>query len=243
MSKVPVKSSRLKKPNFNKYQKAQTSLTEKEEEILEYLGKQNEVASDTLVKRLNLASLLNCSPAMVNKLLKKLEKKELISYKKYGAIKLTEKGQNVANSLIRKHRLAEALFVDLLGLSASEAHEFACKFEHILDEKLANQIEERLGHPHFCPHGHSIQPNRENYEMHLGAPLTRFAANTEVRITQIGEEETEFLRKLASEGIEVGVRIKVLGKSRIDKTLLIEVGGKIIPIGELTAAKLMGIPL
>ena len=238
MSKLPSKSQ-----NNKNIKKRNSSLSEKEEEILEYIGRLYETNLETTIKRLDLANFLNCSPAMVNKLLKKLKDKELIVHKKYGEIKLTKNGFNTANALIRRHRLSEALFVNLLGLDASDAHEFACKFEHILDEKLANRIEEVLNHPEFCPHGHLIKPTSRTAEIEQSLPLTEFTNNDFVKISQIVNEESTFLKKLAQGGIEVGVIIRILEKSPIDKTLLIEVDGKNIPLGEETAKNLLGIPL
>ncbi len=216
-------------------------LSEKEEEILEYIGKISEDDLTRSIKRVNIAKILKCSPALVNKLLKHLEEKGLIHYEKYGEIKLTNKGVQIANSLIRKHRLSEALFVDILGLESSEAHDFACKFEHIIDDKIADRIEEVLNNPSICPHGNPIPSKKTKKKVVRGNQLTSFSTNDVVIISQILKEDTDFLKKLAKMGIEVGTRIKVIEKSPIDGSLLLEINGRNFALGEKTATNLLAI--
>lgn len=214
-------------------------LSEKEEEIIEYIGKFYDKNPESSIKRLDLAEILQCSPALVNKLLKKLEERKLILHKKYGEIKLTENGLKASKKLIRKHRLSEALFVDLLGLSASEAHDFACKFEHILDDKLADRIENVLNNPSQCPHGHPVPFAKTKKAITKSAPLNSFANNEIVQISQIMNETSNFLKKLSQAGIEVGTEIKIIEKSSIDGTFLLKINGKNVSLGEETAKNLM----
>ena len=230
----PIKKT--KNTNANKVDKP---LSEKEEEILEYIGKLFEKNQDEAIKRLDLADILQCSPALVNKLLNSLEEKELILHRKWGEIRLTKKGVKISNSLIRKHRLSEALFVELLGLEAADSHEFACKFEHIMDDKLADRIEIILNNPTVCPHGNPI-PSKKNHKVIItGRPLSSLSINEIVSISQIINENTAFLRKLSQIGIEVGTEIKIIEKSPLDGTLLLDINGKIISLGEDTAKSLL----
>jgi len=228
----------IKSKNIQPIENRNRSLSEKEEEILEYIGKNYENYQEKSIKRLDLASILQCSPALVNKLLKSLEKKGLIIHERYGEIKLTIKGKEISNTLIRRHRLAEALFVDILGLNASDAHEFACKFEHILDDQIANRIEEVLKNPNVCPHGNPIPSKGKNEDLIKNFPLNSFAPNEILRVSRILDEKSDLLRKLSQVGIEVGTEIKFIEKSPLDGTLLIEIDGKKVPIGEEIAKNL-----
>ena len=230
------------KESPSKYaKKVEKPLSEKEEEILEYIGKIFEKNQEESIKRLNLAEVLQCSPALVSKLLESLEEKELIHREKYGEIELTDNGMKISNDLIRKHRLSEALFVDILGLETSDAHEFACKFEHIMDEKLANRIEEILNYPTACPHGNPIPSRKTRSVKARGHPLSALSPNEIVLISQIVNENTAFLRNLSQIGIEVGTEIKIIEKSPVDGTLLLEINGKTVSMGEETAKNLLAI--
>jgi DtxR family Mn-dependent transcriptional regulator len=74
-------------------------------------------------------------------------------------VEFTPAGQARARSVIRRHRLAERLFVDTLALRDNESIESnACTFEHILSPEVTDRICTFLGHPTACPHGSPIPP-------------------------------------------------------------------------------------
>ena len=77
-------------------------------------------------------------------------------------ISLTRKGKDEAKSCIRRHRLAERLFTDVLDLKGSLVHDTSCKFEHFLNKGLDENICTLLGHPKTCPHGRPI-PDRKSH--------------------------------------------------------------------------------
>jgi DtxR family Mn-dependent transcriptional regulator len=73
-------------------------------------------------------------------------------------VELTPRGENRARDVVRRHRLAERLFLDTFAVDDSVAHAQACKFEHIISPELDQKICEFLGHPKTCPHGNPIPP-------------------------------------------------------------------------------------
>jgi putative ABC transport system ATP-binding protein len=74
-------------------------------------------------------------------------------------VTFTKSGESRARSVIRRHRLAERLFMDVLALSDERSVETnACQFEHILSPELTDRICTFLGHPTTCPHGSPIPP-------------------------------------------------------------------------------------
>ena len=74
-------------------------------------------------------------------------------------VELTQRGQQRAADVIRRHRLAERLFTDSLAMdSETEIEQQACKFEHILSHEATDKICTFLGHPRTCPHGAPIPP-------------------------------------------------------------------------------------
>jgi len=70
----------------------------------------------------------------------------------------TEKGEQRGRSVIRRHRLAERLLVDVLNMKEIGIEDDACKFEHILSPEVTDHICTLLGHPKKCPHGKDIPP-------------------------------------------------------------------------------------
>ena len=75
-----------------------------------------------------------------------------------GDVRLTQPGTRRARDVVRRHRLAERLFKDTFSIDETEAHQQACKFEHIISPELDQRICTFLGHPKTCPHGNPIPP-------------------------------------------------------------------------------------
>ena len=73
-------------------------------------------------------------------------------------VRLTESGTRRARDVVRRHRLAERLFTDTFAIEDAEAHQQACRFEHIITPELDQRICSFLGHPKTCPHGNPIPP-------------------------------------------------------------------------------------
>jgi DtxR family transcriptional regulator, Mn-dependent transcriptional regulator len=74
------------------------------------------------------------------------------------SINFTDTGEQRAREIIRSHRLAERLFVDILDLGENYVEENACIFEHMLSAEILDAICTLLGHPRQCPHGKAIPP-------------------------------------------------------------------------------------
>ena len=77
-----------------------------------------------------------------------------------GKLTLADKGREIAETLVRNHRLAERLFSEILDLRGSELNSTSCSFEHILDASVTESVCTFLGHPPTCPHGKRIPPGR-----------------------------------------------------------------------------------
>ena len=111
---------------------------------------------DRYVKTGELADALKVKPGSVTEMVKKLTEKKYLKYEKNRGFRLTRKGRKLALDVLRRHRVAERLLVDLLGVSWEEAHDVACKWEHVLTPEMCDQVLERLNGPATCPHGNPI---------------------------------------------------------------------------------------
>ena len=121
-----------------------------------------------------LAELLDVTPAAATGMIKKLAEMNLVVYKRYQGVSLTEAGQKIALEVIRHHRLVELYLAEALGVPWDQVHEEAEKWEHVLSEDLEDRMDEMLGHPAADPHGAPI-PNRDG----------RIAAATTNRLTDL----------------------------------------------------------
>lgn len=131
-------------------------------------------------------------------------------------ISLTEKGMPEARSVVRRHRLAERLLYDVLGTGGGLMHDKACKFEHLLDKGLDENICKLLGHPKICPHGKPIPPGRccqmagKTPISKLVSPLSQLTKGQRGTVAYIYAPESSRLQKLMAMGILPGAPVKLI---------------------------------
>ena len=83
-------------------------------------------------RTMDLSRELGVVPGSITNTIENLERKGLVIHERYKGVKLTDNGQKIASSILRRHRLAERLLTDFLHLDWSEVHDPACKLEHAL---------------------------------------------------------------------------------------------------------------
>jgi DtxR family Mn-dependent transcriptional regulator len=132
-------------------------------------------------------------------------------------ISLTAKGRIQAGPIIRRHRLAERLLVDVLGMSFEEMEESACEYEHTLAPGLAEAICTLLGHPRECPHGSPVPEGDcckrdENSVTMAVKSLDALEVGDEIRISFIRKSDPILIGKLVSFGVAPGKTIKIRQK-------------------------------
>lgn len=119
---------------------------------------------------------------------------------------LTGKGKEEAKNCIRRHRLAERLFVDVLDLKGKSVHEKSCKLEHMLHKGLDENICTLLGHPKTCPHGRPIPEGRcckntRKAPKKLIMPLSDLKKNKKARISHLHTHNRSALQKMIAMGV------------------------------------------
>jgi DtxR family Mn-dependent transcriptional regulator len=130
---------------------------------------------------------------------------------------LTTLGRQTAEEIVRRHRLAERLVVDVLGMTLEESEADACEFEHLLARGVTEAICTLLGHPRFCPHQHPIPAGAccqrlENQAPALVATVDRLDTGQSARIAYLSAANFPRLQKLSALGLAPGAVIKVLQK-------------------------------
>ena len=106
--------------------------------------------------RARLVERLHVSPPACSETVDRLAGRGLLVVEEDRTLTLTDKGRRVATGVIRKHRLAERLLTDVIGLEWEYAHEEACRWEHIISEPVADKMAELLGSPSTSPYGNLI---------------------------------------------------------------------------------------
>jgi DtxR family Mn-dependent transcriptional regulator len=131
------------------------------------------------------------------------------------ALALTPAGRVEATGVLRRHRLAERLLVDVLDVGEELVHQAACRFEHIIHKGIDDRICTLLGHPKFCPHGSPIPPGPcclENRDIagRVVAPLANLEPGASGRIAYIHTSQRPTLDRLIAMGALPGTDIRVI---------------------------------
>lgn len=174
-----------------------------------------------------LAANLGVKPATVSDMLKKLKEKELIDYKKYGKISMTDFGKKTGMDIIRKHRLWETFLCQKLGFSWDEVHEVAEQLEHIHSQKLIDSLDEFLGFPKYDPHGDVIPTKQGDFSVPFSRLLSDIPENTICKIIAVTDDSTTFLQYADKIGIKIGLKIEVTEREDFDQLISLNIGGEI----------------
>ncbi len=152
------------------------------EEYCEAIWELNE--DDISVIQARIAERLEVSRPAVSEMIRRMEQEKLITVD--DTIALTPNGVELAERVVRRHRLAERFLTDILGLPWADAHEEAGKWEHIISEAVEGALIRVLGEPTTCPHGNPIPG--AGYQMPNVRPLSEVKVGDTFTINRIPEE-------------------------------------------------------
>lgn len=153
------------------------------EEYCECIFELHEDDLDVIQAR--IAERLQVSRASVSQMIEKMSKAGLVVAES-SRITLTVEGQNLAQQVVRRHRLAERFLTDILGLSWADAHQEAGKWEHVISDDVEVAMNRVLGAPTTCPHGNPIPGS--SYIATDAVPLSQLASGTKFTVSRIPEE-------------------------------------------------------
>ena len=180
-----------------------------------------------------LAEWLGVSAPTVTVTLQRLARDGFVEIGADRSVTLTPTGEDLAAKIVRVHRLLERWLTDVLGLDWATADEEAQRLASGVSERVADRLDETLGHPTTCPHG-NVVPGRE-------APYGKLVALSDLqpgvparvrRISEVAEHDApDLLRELDAYGLVTGARIVVSGADASVQAIPVDVGGVTRPIG------------
>ena len=106
--------------------------------------------------RARISERLGHSGPTVSQTIGRMERDGLVVVLDDRTLQLTDAGRQKAVDVMRKHRLAERLLSDVIGLDWAYVHEEACRWEHVMSEQVERRLIELLGHPTESPYGNPI---------------------------------------------------------------------------------------
>lgn len=199
------------------------------EEYLEAIHELDEEGDGPVIQA-RLAERVGHSAPTVSDMVRRLRADGYLAVKGR-SLNLTAKGRVRAESVVRKHRLAERLLTDIIGLPWHKAHLEACRWEHVISDDVEHRLAEVLGHPTTCPHGNPI-PGTDAPDRML-VPLAGAMPGDEVRLEQVTEKleiDLESLTYLSHNGFVPGVVAQVRSRAP-DGTLILDLADGQIALG------------
>ncbi|MDQ1747117.1 MAG: DtxR family transcriptional regulator, Mn-dependent transcriptional regulator [Frankiaceae bacterium] len=140
------------------------------------------------VMRARLVERLGVSAPTVSETVARLEREGFLALDDRRVVRLTERGRQSATGVMRRHRLAERLLVDVLHVPWHQVHEEAHRLEHAISETLEPYLVRVLGDPGTCPHGNPIPGSANAVDVAGQRPLADVPAGGRAVVRRIDEE-------------------------------------------------------
>ncbi len=167
--------------------------------------------------RARISERLGHSGPTVSQTIGRMERDGLVVVSDDRTLQLTDAGRQKAVDVMRKHRLAERLLSDVIGLDWAYVHEEACRWEHVMSEQVERRLVELLGHPTESPYGNPIpgldqlgdQPAR-GFEQGVVGLVRRLneagepISGTVRRLAEPAQVDPELLQQLKGAGVMPG---------------------------------------
>ena len=187
-----------------------------------------------------VAERLGIRPASAAGMLTRLRRDELVRIDGRKRISLSEAGFARAEQMVRRHRLAECLLVETLGLEWWRAYEEAHLMEHAISDVTEPLIVQRLGGPTVSPFGYPI-PGADHEAPLSARRLSGLEVGDAATVERVYEEGEELLRFFDAEGIRPGASFEVVEVAPYRGTVTIQLDGRSLVLG-FEAARRIWVP-
>ncbi|HWH33658.1 MAG TPA: metal-dependent transcriptional regulator [Egibacteraceae bacterium] len=161
--------------------------------------------------RARLVERLGLSAPAVSETVHRLEEEGLLRVNDDRTLSLTDHGAQIAVSVMRKHRLAELLLTEVIGLEWEQVHNEACRWEHVISDAVEERLVELLKDPTTCPHGNPIPgapPGDQPARVRTVAEAAKDGARVVVcRISEKLQGDVDAMRFLREHGIRPGTHL------------------------------------
>ncbi|QNH96374.1 metal-dependent transcriptional regulator [Corynebacterium anserum] len=157
--------------------------------------------------------------------IKRLAKQGLVEHAPYADVVLTDKGQELAVQIVRRHRLVETYLFHELGYGLDELHDEAEILEHAVSDRFLERISARMGHPQRDPHGDPIPSITGAVNVPEVLSLSDATCGALYLVDRISDRDPELLRYLRDRGVLPGVTLRMRERPYPELAELEIVGG------------------
>ena len=196
---------------------------------------------EALVQAEALAQAMGISVEMAEHLMETLVAFAWAEGDASAGIRLTTRGQERAQELIRVHRLWERYLVEREGMPLEAVHVEAHRREHETTPDEAAKLDAELGHPAWCPHGYAIPNPGRRVPPPAGDPLTAYTPGARLHILDVDDEPPALLAQLVAMGLKPGAEVEVI--ERRPGHLRVQINGNIFPLAMAAAERIHAVPV
>src|SRR3954447_18507129 len=183
--------------------------------------------------RARLVERLGVSAPAVSETVGRLAREGYVTLDEQRVVHLTDEGRGYATSIMRRHRLAERLLVDVLQVPWHQVHEEAGRLEHAISANLEAHLVRLLGDPATCPHGNPIPGSANTAPNDPLQPLATLATGLSAEVRRISEEieaNADSMLLLEEAGLIPGSAVTVSGPERGRLSVATAEGESVIPL-------------
>lgn len=159
--------------------------------------------------RARLAERLNLSVPSVSEGVARLANEGMLWMAPDRTVHLTDDGRAVASEVMRKHRLAERLLADIIGLEPQFIHEEACRWEHVISDRVADKLAGLLGNPATSPYGNPIPGVSDEAADVVSLADTEDGPARLHSISELLQADHDVIHELYGEGMLAGQTVEV----------------------------------
>ena len=199
----------------------------------EYLEAIYEMAEEGIpTVQVRLAEWMGVSKGAVSQAVKRLLAQGLVRAEGR-ELRFTPEGEEVAEHLVRRHRLAEHFLIRIIGLPWHKAHEEAERWERVISDQVEDRMIAILEDPATCPHGNPIPGSSHAVDYSMLVPLRDVAPGDRGvlrRLTEDLELDLDVMRFFEESGLMPGGKIDV-DRVAPDGTMQLTVNGRSVALG------------
>ncbi len=200
------------------------------------VGEYHPVTKGASTLAVRVADMLGVSRASAGEMLKRLEEEGLIERGEQKEAILTPKGRDLAERVVRKHRIIERLLTDFMGYTAAESHVHADELGDTFTDDMIERIAEKLGNPERCPHGWPVDTTFEQAENRELQALADLEPGSRAEIVRLAEHDGDLLHWYYDSGLVPGTPVEL--RAADGETFTVERGGDELALGEKAASGL-----
>lgn len=180
--------------------------------------------------RARIVDRLGHSGPTVSQTVARMERDGLLHVMGDRRLEMTDMGRSRATEVLRKHRLAERLLLDIVGLGWTQLHEEACRWEHVMSDAVEAHLIELLGNPSVDPYGNPLPGMGDGERLYSAELAVRSPDVGEFTLVRIGEPiqaDVELLTAFDELGLRPGARVGLSAHGNVVRVTALGESGEV----------------